>query len=58
METKELTKEQKQQKLFKNILYLAEKSKIMKVGNARYKKIALILPLEIIEDIRGWSLNK
>ena len=58
VEAKELTTEQKQQKLFENILYLAEKSKIMRVGNVRYKEIKLFLPLEIIEDINGWCLNK
>lgn len=54
MGPKELTTEQKQQKLFKNILYLTEKSEVTKVGNERYKGIALFLPLEIIEDIKEW----
>lgn len=58
MQIKELTTEQKQEEFFKIILYLAEKSKVMKVGNVRYKEIALFLPLETIEDIESWCLNK
>lgn len=60
MEAKELTTEQKQEKFFRKILYLAEKSKTTRAGRLsgnKYKEIVLLLPPEIIEEIKEWADN-
>lgn len=55
METKKLTKEQKQKKFFIDILCCAAEYETKRFRNVRYKEITLFLPLETIEEIEGWA---
>lgn len=60
MEAKELTTEQKQEKFFRKILYLAKKSKKMRSGvlsGNMYKEITLLLSPKTIEEIEEWADN-
>ncbi len=58
MGPKELTTEQKQEKFFRKILYLAKKSEMRRIvglDNVKYKEINLLLSSVMIEEIEEWA---